>query len=247
MKDYYLKYLKYKSKYLELKKQLGGAPPVWLNSFITNLFEVVPKLNSEFISAEEYPDTFYKIAGSAGTVLLTYQLNPELLNSLYEPNDIDIIAYNRAGDHIRNIAGRSPTKGREISNTYVKEGLISIDTINVVPTTRTLYAKYINVTVTHPTTGAELTVPVDTVSSIYGDYIENPITTGDIKESNYKKKIDVLKVMTNEMFTMSEVKFIRPRTMEAATGRRLFGDDEDEDDTIMPVPRIRRSLFTMED
>jgi len=241
MTNYYLKYLKYKQKYLTLKKQLGGAPPTWLPHFIDNMFEVIPKLNSSFKPDDEtYPNYFYKLAGSAGTILLAYHLNPELLNTLYEPNDIDIVAYTPSGAHIPTIAGRTPTKGTEISNTYVKTGLISIDTINVIPTTRTHRTKFININVTRPSDGETLTVRVDTPSSILSDYISNPIdisTNTSEKINNYNKKCDYLKTINDEMFDISEANFIRPRTAISSLMDRFADSDDDDEDMDSVAPR----------
>jgi len=216
MPSYFHKYIKYKKKYINLK-QLGGGLPDWANRFFDNLFEVIPKLNSQFITTDEYPLYFWKLTGSASIILLAYSQNPELLNSLDEPNDIDIIVYQPNVEHIPYIAGRTSSQ-TSTSATYTKEGLISIDTTNIISTRRTSSTKYIYMNLKHPYKDETIEINLNLISTMLSDYLDTVEARTDINKINY------LKTINNSMFDIKTVNFREPimSADEGISGMLLF-------------------------
>ena len=84
MNNYYIKYLKYKIKYLNLKDQLNGI--IGPGEIIGNMLELYNMVSTKY--TEVY------LTGSMALCFLAHNLGVELDEGYPLPNDVDFVVYN---------------------------------------------------------------------------------------------------------------------------------------------------------
>ena len=86
MNNYYIKYLKYKIKYLNLKDQVGNGRIISTEEIIGNMLELYNLVSTKY--TEVY------LTGSMALYFLAHNFGVELDEDYPLPNDVDFVVYN---------------------------------------------------------------------------------------------------------------------------------------------------------
>ena len=219
MNNYYIKYLKYKIKYLNLKDQVGNGRIISTEEIIGNMLELYNMVSTKY--TEVY------LTGSMALYFLAHNFGVELDEDYPLPNDVDFVVYNNGKLLIeeKNIisykreqstAERSVTMKSDTTENYFK----SFDII-----ASKLYKNH------HVVLYNGQNINVLDLTSIKDEYIDdiNPINSKKLELIEKLDKID-LKVHQTKKKSVHKRRFL-----------------EDSDDDIPKVRRTSRNLSNLFD
>ncbi len=239
-KDYKEKALKYKIKYLELKKKMNeskniklGGRPQWYNNFSRELEQIYSSVNTTYYTSQS--DVVLTGSGAIAYVLNYLNMNMDLdqleANGI-NPHDLDSLYSSRTGipnpDSILNYY-INPAQKRETSVTF------SLSESN--PNYNLTYIKSFDVSKVEKVKSVKLgNINVINLNSLKGFYTPDPFDEPERKEKDLFKKNLIEKMIkfiydNNRIHEFGFDEFVSSRFSKPTKSSGLFGPDSDDEFT----------------
>lgn len=231
--DYKQKALKYKIKYLELKKKMnkqeiiGGKIPEWYDKFESELYEIYNSINNN------YPDVILTGSGAIAYLLKQLEMEDELEN--FKPGDLDLIYRSRT--RVLN-----PTTIRTTFGNYeIKSGQENESSVTFISNDKNSsnFIKSFDVSKVPDVKSFSLNgIEIINLNRLKFDYVPDFTTEEERKEKDLYK-ISLIEKIIYKIGTKHRLdefglgdNITRRDPKRKSTSAGLFGDDSDDDTDI---------------
>ena len=233
--DYKNKALKYKAKYLELKKQIaklnikGGTIPEWYERFEYDLNQIFRALNNN------YPNVVLTGSGAIVYLLKNLEMYDEL--NTYIPNDLDFL-----------YKSRTPAKNKSIILNYkIKAGQENESSVTYNLMTGDNFIRSFDISIIPDVNSFNLNgIEIINLNRLKSDYRPDLMTPEErIEKDKYKIELInkiITKISSEGRFDDFGLGDNITRRKSNKNPKRLFGDDDDDEIDFKPNTKYK-SMF----